>query len=238
MKNTESLVSQITARIQNGIISGEIKSGQVIKERDLGKEYNVSRTPIKEALKILESEGWIEISPRKETKVSTFSASDFEDALEVRLSVETLALKLTMQQELTEEEISKIHESIEILDEIAAFPGTLSNDQIDTYNNTDNWFHDFIYSRSGSKLLQKIHRNLQAFSARTYSVIPIGADRAKEGAMEICRILQGILSGQFVTNEIYLKAHITNSTMNKIDWLRNAEGNDDEPDQQGSFSKS
>ena len=75
------------------IISGEYKTETILKEEELAKEFKVSRTPVRDALKLLEFDGLIKIQPKKGNLVLGFSIDDAEEIYDIRKALEVLALK-------------------------------------------------------------------------------------------------------------------------------------------------
>jgi DNA-binding GntR family transcriptional regulator len=76
------------------IIEGTLEAGSRIHEGNLGRELGVSRTPLREALKFLASEGLIELVPARGAVVRRFSAKDVQDSLIVLGNLEALAGRL------------------------------------------------------------------------------------------------------------------------------------------------
>lgn len=83
-KPTLTLPEQIAAQIGDHIISGEMPPGTHIIEQALSEQYAVSRGPIRDAFRILESEGLVTIEPRRGAKVSELNAQELEEIFEIR----------------------------------------------------------------------------------------------------------------------------------------------------------
>jgi DNA-binding GntR family transcriptional regulator len=79
----QSLHEAIVTRVRDMIIEGTLASGTRIHEGNLGRELGVSRTPLREALKFLASEGLIELSPGRGAVVRQFTRKDIQDTLVV-----------------------------------------------------------------------------------------------------------------------------------------------------------
>ena len=76
-----NLHNAIVSRVRDMIIEGTLAPGTRIHEGRLGQELGVSRTPLREALKYLASEGLLELAPGRGAVVRSFSAKDVEDSL-------------------------------------------------------------------------------------------------------------------------------------------------------------
>lgn len=101
------LTSQVATAIRDMIVEDKLKPGERIRERQLSSELNVSRTPLREALKILESEKLVEILPNKGAVVADLAPEDVHGLLQVIGALESLGGRLAAQN-ATDEEISEI----------------------------------------------------------------------------------------------------------------------------------
>jgi DNA-binding GntR family transcriptional regulator len=90
----QNLHDMIVSRVRDMIIEGALEAGSRIHEGNLGRELGVSRTPLREALKFLASEGLIELVPTRGAVVRRFSAKDVQDSLIVLGNLEALAGRL------------------------------------------------------------------------------------------------------------------------------------------------
>ena len=89
------------------IVSGEYPPGQMISEKDLCKEFNVSRTPFREAIRKLEEMRMVEVVPRFGTYVTEVDINEVTAAFEVRLYMEVVAAKLAAERR-TDEQIDAL----------------------------------------------------------------------------------------------------------------------------------
>jgi DNA-binding GntR family transcriptional regulator len=83
-----------TARLRDMIVEGRIAAGARLNERVLTEELQVSRTPLREAFKILAGEGLVELQPQRGAVVATLAVADIEAAFEVMADLEGLAGEL------------------------------------------------------------------------------------------------------------------------------------------------
>ena len=90
--------STIYASIQDRIRSGILKPGEKLSENNLAKEFNCSRTPVREAVKNLEQDGLVVIQPKSGTYVRMYSAQEARDAIEIRAYLEALAFSLDIEK--------------------------------------------------------------------------------------------------------------------------------------------
>ncbi|MBB2947226.1 DNA-binding GntR family transcriptional regulator [Actinoplanes lutulentus] len=89
-----SLSTQVYDFLRERIISGDLKPGQRLIEREICEQLNVSRIPLREALPQLEADGFIRTLPRRGAMVTQLTLRDIEELFDVRESLEVLAAKL------------------------------------------------------------------------------------------------------------------------------------------------
>ncbi|MFP4444898.1 MAG: GntR family transcriptional regulator [Desulfosudaceae bacterium] len=107
----QSLSEQIADYIREKIIRFELKPGEVIREAGLAKELEVSRSPIREALKMLEKQRLVEQTPRKGTKVTGISEAYIDSLYDVAIALIILAARLCAERS-TPKDLAEINETV------------------------------------------------------------------------------------------------------------------------------
>ena len=102
-----SLHREILARLRNYIVEGNLADGARIPERQLCEMLGVSRTPLREALKVLASEGLVDLLPNRGARVRGLSAQDLAELFDVMGGLEALAGRLACEN-ITDEEIAEV----------------------------------------------------------------------------------------------------------------------------------
>lgn len=95
--------------LRDEILKGEMKPGARLMEIHLADRLGVSRTPIREAIRMLELEGLVTMVPRRGAQVAQISAKGLKDVLEVRRALDVLAMELACGR-ITQEEIGELRE--------------------------------------------------------------------------------------------------------------------------------
>lgn len=149
-----SIREQVYRRISELILKGHIAAGQRIMENKLSKLLGVSRTPIREALHVLEMEGFLEVIPRVGYQVRQISWDELEEICEIRKINETLAACWAIEK-ITTEELSSLRDNLYQAerDVKAGHP--------ELFTQYDAGFHDIIVRASGSKRLIEICQTLR-----------------------------------------------------------------------------
>lgn len=102
-----SYKEKVYNELKQAIIKNELKPGEVLNERSLANKLGISRTPIREALQCLESEGWVETEPCRGTWVRRITIDDIEELYQMRRGLESLAVELAIQS-MNEAEIKNL----------------------------------------------------------------------------------------------------------------------------------
>ena len=103
------LCEMVCESLRNAISQGVLKPGERIMEIQLAEELGISRTPIREAMRKLEQEGYVVMMPRRGTYISTISIRDINDIFEIRSALEALSNGLAAER-ITDEELAELKE--------------------------------------------------------------------------------------------------------------------------------
>ena len=141
-----SMQEQTLDTMREAILTGELKPGQSLIEMDLSRQLGVSRAPIREALRILNSEGLIETIPYHGTTVRRLSKSDIEEIYSMRSLLETFAVEQVIRAR-NPEYLQRLRDKVEQM----ILAGRANN--INTVNILDRDFHDALIDMSGHSLL-------------------------------------------------------------------------------------
>lgn len=155
-----SLGSKIFIVLRDKILNEEYVSGQKLNEVALSKELNISRTPIREALKQLELEGLVKSIPNKGVYVLGFSPRDIDDMLEIRYALEGLAIQLAIER-INDVQLQKIKEVYDLM-EFYAHKG----DQ-DKFNELNISFHESIYKCTQSQYFEQLLKDINYYISVT-----------------------------------------------------------------------
>jgi DNA-binding GntR family transcriptional regulator len=192
--------------IKFAIVSGDYQSGERIIERELADKLNVSRTPIREALFRLESQGFVKTLPRKGVVVSRLSPEEIIEIFTILSALESLAMKLAAQK------ANKQHR--EELDQICK---EIDQSLVNPDYNKDNWskFH-FQISDIVCRAAQSPRLKLMLDSLSDYILAFVHLGYELPGrmlkAMEEHRALAGaVRDGEAEHAESLTKIHLENS---------------------------
>ena len=140
--------------LREAILKGELKPGERLMELQLAAKLGVSRTPIREAIRMLEQEGLAVTIPRRGAEVARMTEKDMQDVLQVREALDELAASIACEL-ITEEEMAQLKQAAE------DFEAATATKDVKRIADTDMIFHDIIYRATRNPKLVNILNNLR-----------------------------------------------------------------------------
>lgn len=153
IRNYKPLGEVVFEYLRESILNGELKPGERLMEINLAEQLGVSRTPVREAIRKLEKEKFVEMLPRKGAYVADLTAKDILDVLEMRIILEGFAAALAAER-MTDEEISLLECSLKGFQDAVARQDRL------VMVEKDNEFHDLIFQATKNNKLIEIVKDL------------------------------------------------------------------------------
>lgn len=212
-QDSYSLSARVFRRIREEILAGKYTDGEELKEKNIGDELGVSRTPVREALRQLELEGLVSIIPNRGAFVVGVSLKDVKDIYEIRSLLEGLCAKWAADF-IAEEQIAELEENIFLTE----FHDSKGNwEQV---LELDNRFHEILYEASGSRELQHVLKDYHQYVQRIRRITLADPKRAKASRNEHKRIVEAIKAHDPILAQKSAREHImsTIANMDKIGW--------------------
>lgn len=185
--------------LRDMITQGEISAGDVLRQRELAERFGVSQTPVREALRQLESEGLISSDLHRGSIVAEVAFEDLEENFQIRAALESLASRIAAGKASDQdiEDIEALHEKFKNCD-------PTDREQVMEINRQ---FHFRIYESAGLPLLLSLTRLL-------WQALPQGAPSLaprphKESLRQHTGILKALKTGDRDQAEHLTKEHIT-----------------------------
>ncbi|MBR2518471.1 MAG: GntR family transcriptional regulator [Selenomonadaceae bacterium] len=180
----ETVCEALRAAIRNGIL----EPGERLMEVQLAEELGISRTPVREAIRKLEQEGYVIMMPRRGTYVSSVSVNDIKEIFEIRSALESLSTGLAAMR-IEPDELEKLRA---LLTEIE---GHIKRRDIDKIVETDIEFHGLLYQVSRNERLVTIISNLKEQLARFRTLSMSYPGRLQETLEEHRAMVEAIAAG-------------------------------------------
>ena len=189
--------------LREAILKGELRPGERLMEIHLANRLGVSRTPIREAIRMLELEGLVLMIPRKGAEVAGISEQGLRDVLEVRRSLEELAIELACQR-MADDDILELKKTQE------EFRRAVRTSDAMTIAETDEHYHDIIYNGTGNSRLIQILYNLREQMYRYRLEYIKDADKRQILVVEHDQILKAIQNRHVAEAKAAIREHIDN----------------------------
>lgn len=152
MERHQTLREKILETIRDAILKGNLKPGEKVAEPELAERFGISRTPIREAFRQLESEGYLTVIPRKGAVVAALSQRDVQEFYAIKSILEGYAASLAAGN-LTDKEIQRLETVNNKLRSLA------EEGDIRSFYRVHNEFHEiFLKAADNSKLYELIHQ--------------------------------------------------------------------------------
>lgn len=204
----------VSEALRQAIKDGVLKPGERLMEIQLADELGVSRTPIREAIRKLEQEGFVVMVPRRGTYVSDVSLKDISQVFEIRSALEELAAGLAAER-ITDEELERLER---ILVEVNGF---ISKDDFDKIVDADIRFHDILYHASRNTRLFDILHNLREQLLRFRSISMHYPGRLAATWEEHRQMVENIASHNSAMARKIAKKHMENSEKTLLKGISN-----------------
>ncbi|MDT3698752.1 MAG: GntR family transcriptional regulator [Thermincola sp.] len=216
LDNYKPLREIVFETLREAIINAVLKPGERLMEIQLAEEMGVSRTPVREAIRKLELEGFVVMVPRKGAYVAGISMKDIADVFEIRAAMEGLAAGLAAER-ITEEELEQLERILVKIGEC------VQNKDLEKLIEVDTEFHDTLYKACRNERLVQIVSNLreQIQRARTASLSTPG--RSKYALEEHKKIVEAVSERNVELAQMLARDHIENAENAMLDVLNNKE---------------
>ena len=205
--------------LRQAILKGELEPGERLMEIQRAERLGVSRTPIREAIRKLELEGLVLMIPRRGAEVAKISEKNLRDVLEVRRSLEELAIDLACQR-IQEEELETLREAQK------EFAAAIAAGDAMEIAQTDEKFHEIIYSGTGNQKLMQILSNLREQMYRYRLEYIKDANKRQILLVEHEQILKALSLRHVQEARLAVREHIDNQEITVLKNLKEQEEND------------
>ncbi len=153
-----ALSTKIASLLRIKIMKGSYADGEHLNEVKIAEEYNVSRGPVREALNILENEGFVYTPGNGRTMAVAFAQKDFLDYHEIRFFLEAQALRSVIENSSNDKEYEYW------IEEMGKYVSAMANNSKDfseeAFNRSDYLFHKGFMERSGNRMAMKVWDSL------------------------------------------------------------------------------
>ncbi|GLY03147.1 MULTISPECIES: GntR family transcriptional regulator [Actinoplanes] len=209
---SSALVDETAAAIRARIMSGEIPIGAQLRQAELAKTLGVSRTPVREALRQLQTGGLIEVVPHRGAVVRVPAPWEVREAYEVRAELEGLAT-VRVARRITRDGLDELRATNELLRPGDAPPNAASHAANDR-------FHTLIHEIAGNERLARVIKEINEAFPRNVSALVLQEHprHRDDNFAEHERILAALVTEDVETARREMQAHVISAGEQLARW--------------------
>ncbi|MBX2885323.1 MAG: GntR family transcriptional regulator [Granulosicoccus sp.] len=207
-----SLHEELVERLQAMIVEGVLQPGKKVPERELCEKLGVSRTPMREALKVLAADGLLTLEPNRGARVRPITTTELEEAFQLMGALETLAGELACKHinDIQLADLKHAHQEM-----LACF----EKQDIQSYFTHNQRIHEIIMEAANNEMLKSIYKSLAVRVRRTRYMANMNAERWQNAVNEHEQILTAIEARDGKALGEILKLHMANKFRSIRQWL-------------------
>jgi DNA-binding GntR family transcriptional regulator len=207
-----TLPSQIAVRIGHAIVEGEFQPGQKLREVDLARSFGVSRASVREALRLVESEGLVTILPQRGAQVTALTAEEVRDVFEIRANLMGLACR-RLAAAATPEAARRLQELLEAL--------RVARDDGEAYSRASLALSAFCVRNAGSKRLADLILSFGRQTARYTRLSLSTAERRRQSYANWRELVEALSGRKPAAAERYARALVLGTRDSALKLLAN-----------------
>ncbi|PWJ20205.1 GntR family transcriptional regulator [Jannaschia seohaensis] len=205
----------VAERLRDMIVKGDLPPGARIVERRISADLNVSRTPVREALKLLRADGLIEISMHRGAQVTRYTEKEAEDLFDLIAVIEGLAAE-RLAERLTARTLRRLEDlHVRMLKEYEARDTS-------AYFDTNTEIHDTIVEEAGNLILAESHRRVMVRARRGRFMAIVDADRWLQAVNEHEAVMAAFRARDAAAAGAIWREHLRHTGETVADVLRHA----------------
>ncbi|MFN0263240.1 GntR family transcriptional regulator [Tepidamorphus sp. 3E244] len=207
-----TLHDELVERVRALVVEGVLAPGEKIPERELCERFGVSRTPLREALKVLASDGLVQLTPNRGATVARLTVADLEDVFPVMGALEALAGELACQN-ITDAQIAHIQDVHRQM--VANYEAR----KLPEYFELNQRIHELILDAAGNRTLSTQYSSLAQRMRRARFMANMSDARWKQAVIEHEEIMSALQSRNGEALAQILKDHLQNKFNSVRKWL-------------------
>jgi DNA-binding GntR family transcriptional regulator len=201
-------VEKVYLAVRAGIVDGSFPPGSRLGEADLAESLDVSRTPVREALRRLSSDGLIETLPNRGARVRSWSVEEIIEIFEVRALLEGRAASLAARRS-TPEFVDELAELCSAMEAAATARPEPDLSRVATLNRQ---FHRLIMERADSPLLVGLVESVTLFALTVRTFEGYGERRLEQSMRQHRELVDAVAASDPMWAESVMRAHILSAT--------------------------
>ena len=194
----ETFASEIDRMLEQAIVNGKLKPGERLIAESLADDFGVSRIPVRESLRALESAGWVEIRPHHGVYVKRWSRTELRHLFAVRTLIEGESARLAAAQS-TSKLILDLNKNVKKYEKAIQDSSTLISE-------LNREFHSLIVDATGNEVLREILERISRRVQWYFSTVTIS--RSTDSAKEHNELVEAIRKKNSKAAEHLMTSHV------------------------------
>ena len=197
------LHNELADRLRHMIVEGELAPGEKLAEKELCDQFGVSRTPLREAMRVLATEGLVQLTPNRGCAVAKLTLADLDEAFPIMGALEALSGELACQH-ITDAELARIRELHDRM--VAKYQAGALRD----YFKLNEQIHQMILDAARNPTLAQMQLSLSGRVRRARYMANMSPARWSAAVAEHERILEALSARDGKRLAVILKEHLAN----------------------------
>lgn len=206
------LHNELADRLRHMIVEGELAPGEKLAEKELCEQFGVSRTPLREAMKVLATEGLVLLTPNRGCTVARLTLADLDEAFPIMGALEALSGELACQH-ITDAELDRIQELHDRM--VRRYEAGALRD----YFKLNEQIHQMILDAARNPTLAQMQLSLSGRVRRARYMANMSPARWRKAVDEHEKILEALKARDAKRLAVLLKEHLANKLQTVKDAL-------------------
>ena len=198
-----TLHDELLERLRQMIVDGDMTPGEKVPEKELCARFGVSRTPLREALKVLANEGLVTLTPNRGAMIAGLTLEDLEEAFPVMGALEALSGEMACAN-ITDAEIARIKQLHEQM--MAHYEAR----ELRRYFRTNQKIHEMILTAARNRTLSSLYRSLEGRIRQARYLANMSTSRWTQAVREHERMIAALEARDGAALAQILKSHLAN----------------------------
>lgn len=219
-----ALVEDLADRLHAAILAGEYPIGSWLRQEALAERFGVSRTPVREALRVLQAAGVVSAVPRRGALVRGPTTTEIREAYDIRAELEGFAAQLAATR-ARESDLEALERASDIFASVAESlldsPGTNTTEQQQEWARANDLFHDGVLAAAGNQRLRRVVGELHRAVPRnlTWSALADEPTLITDNVNEHERVRAAIERGDAPAARRWMSDHVRRAGELVADWF-------------------
>lgn len=197
------LHNELADRLRHMIVEGELAPGEKLQEKELCGQFGVSRTPLREAMKVLATEGLVQLTPNRGCTVAKLTLADLDEAFPIMGALEALSGELACKH-ITEAEVARIRDLHERM--VRKYDAGALRE----YFKLNEQIHQLILAAARNPTLAQMQLSLSGRVRRARYMANMSPARWAKAVAEHEKILEALAARDGKRLAVLLKEHLAN----------------------------